>query len=32
MSSRGWSGSAVLKVVMLIVLLAIGAWAVRANL
>ena len=32
MSSRGWSGSSVLKVVMLIVLLAIGAWAVRANL
>ncbi|HEU5191037.1 MAG TPA: efflux RND transporter periplasmic adaptor subunit [Methylomirabilota bacterium] len=32
MSSRAGSGSAVLKVVMLVVLIAVGSWAVRANL
>lgn len=32
MNPRGWSGSAVLRLVMLAVLIAAGAWAVRANL
>jgi multidrug efflux pump subunit AcrA (membrane-fusion protein) len=32
MNSRGWSGSSVLKLVILVVLIAAGAWAVRANL
>ena len=32
MNPRGWTGSTVLKLVVLMVLIAVGAWAVRANL